>query len=122
MQSFCHAGCMPEAGKPRSAARARLLAASGALAAGLVLGSATTAGAGDDVAAPSAQCQITDPRLPELSGLAPVGGPVLAMNDGGDPPARYPLAPACPAVGVPTAAGGPPPPPNKAGAPPPPPS
>src|SRR3954451_4099899 len=98
MQSFCHAGYMPEAGKPRSAARARLLAASGALAAGLVLGSATTAGAGDDVAAPSAQCQITDPRLPELSGLAVVGDRVLAMNDGGDQLAVYLLDPACQVV------------------------
>src|SRR4051794_3985497 len=104
MQSFCHAGCMPEAGKPRSAARARLLAASGALAAGLVLGSATTAGAGDDVAAPSAQCQITDPRLPELSGLAVVGDRVLAMNDGGDQLAVYLLDPACQVVDVHTAA------------------
>src|SRR4051812_49928145 len=120
MQPFCHAGYMPEAGKPRSAARGRLLAAGGALAAGLVLGFATTAGAGDDVAAPSAQCQITDPRLPELSGLALVGDPGLAVNDGGGPPAGYLLAPAGPGVHAPTPAGGPPRPQDKAGAPPPP--
>jgi hypothetical protein len=104
MQPFCHAGYMPEAGKPRSAARGRLLAAGLVLVAGLVLGSATTAGAGDDVAAPTAQCQITDPRLPELSGLAVVGDRVLAMNDGGDQLAVYLLDPACQVVDVHTAA------------------
>jgi hypothetical protein len=33
--------------------------------------------------APVAQCQIGDPRLPELSGLVTAGGTLLAMNDGG---------------------------------------
>jgi hypothetical protein len=30
------------------------------------------------------QCSITDPRLPEISGLATAGQSLLAMNDGGD--------------------------------------
>jgi hypothetical protein len=33
--------------------------------------------------APVIQCQIGDPRLPEISGLATAGGTLLAMNDGG---------------------------------------
>ena len=33
--------------------------------------------------APVVQCQIGDPRLPEVSGLATAGGTLLAMNDGG---------------------------------------
>jgi hypothetical protein len=32
---------------------------------------------------PVAQCQIGDPRLPEVSGLATAGASLLAMNDGG---------------------------------------
>ena len=43
---------------------------------------------GDDAAAaygaPSTRCEITDDRLPELSGLAGAGETMLAMNDGGD--------------------------------------
>ena len=33
--------------------------------------------------APATQCQIGDPRVPELSGLATAGPSLLAMNDGG---------------------------------------
>jgi hypothetical protein len=33
--------------------------------------------------APVPQCQIGDPRLPEVSGLATAGASLLAMNDGG---------------------------------------
>jgi hypothetical protein len=33
--------------------------------------------------APVTQCEIADPRLPEVSGLATAGGTLLAMNDGG---------------------------------------
>ena len=33
---------------------------------------------------PSTRCAVTDPRLPELSGLASAGDSMLAMNDGGD--------------------------------------
>jgi hypothetical protein len=35
-------------------------------------------------AGPQVQCQITDPRLAELSGLVAVPGRLLAINDGGD--------------------------------------
>ena len=84
MQSFCHAGYVPEAGRPRSGVRGRLLATGGLLGAGLVLGSALPAAAEDAAAGPAVQCQITDPRLAELSGLVAVGDRVLAMNDGGD--------------------------------------
>nr|WP_243850973.1 hypothetical protein [Modestobacter marinus] len=44
--------------------------------------------AADDGAAPYGEpvtrCEVTDPRLPELSGLAGAGDTMLAMNDGGD--------------------------------------
>ena len=67
-QSFCHAGYVPEqAGRPRSGSRGRLLASGGALGAALVLGCPLPASA--EAAGPAVQCQITDPRLPELSGL-----------------------------------------------------
>jgi hypothetical protein len=82
--------------------RGRLLAAGGVLGAGLVLGSALPASA-EDVAAPAVQCQITDPRLTELSGLVAVGDRVLAMNDGGDQLAVYLLDPACQVIDVHTA-------------------
>jgi hypothetical protein len=84
--------------------RGRLLAAGGALGAGLVLGPAAPALAEDAVAAPSVQCQITDPRLGELSGLVAVGDRVLAMNDGGDQLAVYLLDPACQVIDAHTAA------------------
>lgn len=48
--------------------------------------------------APSTRCEITDPRLPELSGLASAGDVLLAMNDGGDRAEVYVLDAAC-AVG-----------------------
>lgn len=53
----------------------------------LVLGSALPAAAdgitalGDD---PAVLCQLTDPRLSELSGLVVSGDTMLAINDGGD--------------------------------------
>ena len=70
-QSFCHAGYVPEqAGRPRSGSRGRLLAPGGVLGAALVLGCpAARVPPRTPPAAPAAQCQITDPRLPELSGL-----------------------------------------------------
>ena len=97
---------MPEqAGRPRSGSRGRLLASGGVLGAFLVLGcplpvSAETAAP----AAPAAQCQITDPRLPELSGLVAVDGQFLAMNDGGDQVSVFLLDAACQVVDVHTAA------------------
>ncbi len=60
------------------------------------------AGAGGDDAAPYGQpttrCEITDPRLPELSGLASAGDTMLAMDDGGDRAEVYVLDGSC-AVG-----------------------
>ncbi len=54
--------------------------------------------------APSARCQVTDPRLAELSGLVDVGDRMLAMVDGGDQVAVYVLDGACQVVDVSTAA------------------
>jgi hypothetical protein len=48
--------------------------------------------------APTTRCEITDPRLPELSGLAGAGDAMLAMNDGGDRADVYVLDGSC-AVG-----------------------
>jgi hypothetical protein len=57
------------------------VASGGVLGAALVLGCPAPASA--EAAAPAAQCQISDPRLPELSGLVAVDDQFLAMNDGG---------------------------------------
>ncbi|MQA32596.1 hypothetical protein GCU49_03310 [Modestobacter roseus] len=46
-------------------------------------------------AAPGTRCTITDPRLPEISGLASAGETLLAMNDGGDRAEVYVLDAAC---------------------------
>ena len=51
----------------------------------------------------AAQCQITDPRLPEISGLVAVDGQYLAMNDGGDQVSVFLLDPNCQVVDVHTA-------------------
>ena len=50
--------------------------------------------------APSTRCDITDPRLPELSGLASAGEAMLAMNDGGDRAEVLVLDGACAVVDV----------------------
>ncbi|MGY1814682.1 hypothetical protein ACI79R_18000 [Blastococcus sp. SYSU D00820] len=56
-------------------------------------------------AAPQTQCQITDPRLGEISGLvAGTGGAVLVMNDGGGQVEVYALDAGCQVVDVHTAA------------------
>lgn len=102
MQSFCHAGYVPEAGRPRSGVRGRLLAVGGFLGAGLVLGSALPAH-GEEAATPATLCQVADPRLAELSGLVAVTDGVLAMNDGGEELAVYLLDPACQVVDAHTA-------------------
>ncbi len=47
---------------------------------------------------PVTQCEIADPRLPEISGLAVAGGTLLAMNDGGSRAEVFVLDAAC-AVG-----------------------
>jgi hypothetical protein len=52
----------------------------------------------DAYGAPATRCTITDPRLPELSGLATAGQTLLAMNDGGHSAAVHVLDAAC-AVG-----------------------
>ncbi|MGY5882683.1 hypothetical protein [Modestobacter lacusdianchii] len=53
---------------------------------------------------PSTRCEITDPRLPELSGLAGAGDTMLAMNDGGDQAEVFVLAGDCTVAEVRTAA------------------
>src|SRR4029450_12653932 len=102
---FCHAGYVPEqAGSPRSGMRGRLLTAGVPLGAAIVLGFGTPAGAEEAAVvaaaatAPSTRCQITDPRLAELSGLAVVGDQVLAVNDGGDQAAVHLLDAGCQVV------------------------
>jgi hypothetical protein len=56
---------------------------------------AAPAALADAYGAPVTQCSITDPRLPEVSGLATAGQTLLAMNDGGDAVTVYVLDPAC---------------------------
>jgi hypothetical protein len=109
MRPFCHAGFVPEqAGRPRSGVRGRLLATGGALGAALVLASGVPAMAEDATAqaesAPATRCQITDPRLVELSGLVVVPNRMLAINDGGDQIGLYVLDSACQVIDVHTAA------------------
>lgn len=85
-----------------------MLAAGATLGAAVVLGSGTPALAEDAQAAEavpaSTRCQITDPRLAELSGLVAVGDQVLAVNDGGDQAAVHLLDAACQVVDVTAAA------------------
>jgi len=50
--------------------------------------------------AASTRCEIADPRLPELSGLATAGDTMLAMNDGGDRAEVYVLDGSCRVVDV----------------------
>jgi hypothetical protein len=50
--------------------------------------------------AATTRCDVTDPRLPELSGLASAGDTMLAMNDGGDRAEVYVLDGACAVVDV----------------------
>jgi hypothetical protein len=91
-----------QAGRPRSGSRGRLLASGGALGAILVLGCPLPASA--EAAGPAAQCQITDARLPELSGLVAVDDQFLAMNDGGDQVSVFLLNATCQVTDVHTAA------------------
>src|SRR4051812_10888226 len=95
-RSFCHAGYVCSAGDPSRPARARRLAAGGLVGAAVVLGAVTPALAGTAEATPTAGtptaaaptvaapqipplCQVTDPRLPELSGLVVAGDRMVAM-------------------------------------------
>lgn len=54
--------------------------------------------------APVTRCTITDPRLPELSGLATAGPRLLAMNDGGARATVYVLDAGCAVTDVRSAA------------------
>src|SRR4051794_5997217 len=123
MQPFCHAGFVPEqAVLPRSGVCGRLLAAGGVLgavavvawvvvawvvpaaaeeapAAGAVAGAAA-GGVAQPGAGVATRCQITDPRLPELSGLVVTDDRMLAINDGGDEVAIFVLDPACQVLDV----------------------
>jgi hypothetical protein len=105
MQSCCHAGSVPEqAGRPHSGVGGRRLTAGVGLAAALVLGPALPAAAAPDAGTgPQTRCQISDPRLPELSGLVVVGEEMLAINDGGDQVAVHVLDAGCAVTAVHTA-------------------
>ena len=141
MGSPCHCGYVPEpAGESRSRRRRRLtafgapllLAAVPVLAGVLLVGAAGPAAATGQAAAapapvptaapasaggpagPSRLCQVADPRLPEISGLADAGGKLLAMNDGGRPAGgvrtrqrRARWSTSAPAGGQPVRRGGP---------------
>jgi hypothetical protein len=73
------------------------LGAGAALTLGVTLGAPGPALAEQaaEVDPPTTQCSITDPRLPELSGLVVSGNRMLALNDGGDHVAVYVLDAAC---------------------------
>ena len=82
-----------------------MLASGAVLGAVLVLGYPVPASAeATAAAAPATQCKITDPRLPELSGLVAVDDQFLAMNDGGDQVSVFLLDATCRVVDVHTAA------------------
>src|SRR3954452_13585324 len=49
---------------------------------------------------PATRCQLTDPRLPEVSGLVEVGDRMLVHNDGGDSLDVYVLDGTCAVVTV----------------------
>jgi hypothetical protein len=55
-------------------------------------------------AGPTVRCQITDPRIPELSGLVVRGDRMVAINDGGEQVAVYVLDGGCQVLDVLTAA------------------
>ncbi|RBY90964.1 hypothetical protein [Blastococcus sp. TF02A-30] len=82
---------MPEvSGSPRSGSRGRRsapgrrLGAALALGCALPLGGLVPAAAEETAATGSVRCQVTDPRLAELSGLVDLGTRMLASGDGGD--------------------------------------
>ena len=87
-----------------------MLTTGASLGAALVLGSGAPALAEEAVAAvppeaaPATRCQISDPRLAELSGLVAVGDQLLAVNDGGEQAAVHLLDATCQVVDVHTAA------------------
>ncbi|HEY0404012.1 MAG TPA: hypothetical protein VGD09_18495, partial [Blastococcus sp.] len=94
---------MPEhASRSRSGSWGRLRSSGGALGAVLVLGYPLPASA--EVAGPTAQCHISDPRLAELSGLVAVDDQLVAINDGGEQVSVFLLDAACQVADVHTAA------------------
>jgi hypothetical protein len=73
----------------------------------LLVGTASAAGAApaaEGGAPPAPLCQVSDPRLAELSGLAAAGDKLVALGDGGNQLAVYVLDTACQVVDVRTAA------------------
>ncbi len=82
---------------PRSARARRRRAPVAVLALAWALLPALPAAA-EDTAAPSLRCQVTDPRLAELSGLVDVGDRMLAIADGGEQVAVAVLDAACAVV------------------------
>ena len=79
-----------QAGRPPSRVAGRGRAAGTGLALTLVLGAALPASARPadaapaDPSAPVTRCQLTDPGLPEVSGLVEVGDRMVVHNDGGE--------------------------------------
>ena len=100
---------MPEpAVRPPSAAARAGRASAGALALAAVLAPAFVLAPvphahAEEPAAPSVRCQVTDPRLAELSGLVDVGERLLAIPDGGDQVTVAVLDGGCQVVDVTTA-------------------
>jgi hypothetical protein len=89
------AGRTPDrAGRRTSAARAALCAPLALGLAVLPMAPAAAEGAAP-YGAPTTRCEISDPRLPELSGLASAGDAMLAMNDGGNRAEVYVLDGGC---------------------------
>src|SRR4051794_14703750 len=90
----------PLAGSFRSAATLVGVAAFVGLAPAPGTALAAASNATPAPAAPHALCQLTDARLPELSGLVVIGDKMLAMNDGGDRLTVYVLDSTCTVVDV----------------------
>ncbi|HEY7812297.1 MAG TPA: hypothetical protein VIC62_03620, partial [Nakamurella sp.] len=109
---------MPPPADCRDPLRGRVLGLAGVLGAALVLAvgapawaAGPTAAGATHAAMPSTRtptavqrCQVTDPRLAELSGLVVIGQRMLAMSDGGDRVAVYLLDERCRIVEVHAAA------------------
>ncbi|WNV74362.1 hypothetical protein [Geodermatophilus sp. DSM 44513] len=87
-------------GPPADRARARHRVAVTGPALTLLLTVALPGAAAAAPAPPATRCQITDPRLPEVSGLAEVGDRLLVHNDGGDGLQVFELDGTCAVVAV----------------------
>jgi len=92
-----------QAEAPSDRAARRLRSGGAVLAVPLLLALAPAVASADTTAAApygaaATRCEITDPRLPELSGLAGAGESMVAMNDGGDRATVFVLDGSC-AVG-----------------------